>query len=146
MVRRGMTDRDRNKADPATDPATDLDQLARDWITLWQSEIAALAHDREAAETVSRLAAIWAGLAASWLRASPHDAPAARPAAAPGSAPAAAAPDAGLDAVRQLLGELAERLGGIEQRLAALERRSGPRTSGATNRGRPAKHGLKRGR
>jgi hypothetical protein len=145
MVRRGMTDRDRNEA--ADRP--DLDALARDWITLWQSEIAALAHDREAAETASRMAAIWAGLAATWLRAAPapaaapsapgaHDAPAARAADASGAASAAAAPDAGLDAVRQLLGDLAERLGGIERRLAALERG----TSGA-DRGRPAKRRLK---
>lgn len=160
MVRRDMSDRDRNddagaagqghgtRAASGPDQA-DLDSLARDWITLWQSEIAALAHDREAAETVSRLAALWAGLASSWLRAAPpsyppppyppssHEPHAAAPAAAPGAAAAAAAPDAGVAQIGELLGELAERLGGIERRLASLERGRGAEAAGAGNRGRP---------
>ena len=35
--------------------------LARDWITLWQSELAALAVDREAQETWHVLLSLWAG-------------------------------------------------------------------------------------
>jgi hypothetical protein len=129
MLRRGMTDRD--------DKAADLTALARDWITLWQSEIAALAHDREAAEATARLAAIWGGLAATWLRAAPtpREPPAARPDATAGAAPAAAAPDAGGDALGRVLGELADRLGAIEARLAALER--GARSGDRPGAGRP---------
>jgi hypothetical protein len=155
-----MTERDRNKQgqragkapneadhDGTGQDSTDLDSLARDWITLWQSEIAALAHDREAAETVARMAGIWAGLAASLLGAVPpaHE-PAAAPhaataPAAPRAAPAHAAPDAGMAALHGLLGDLAERLEGIERRLAALERRNG-----AADRARPGKRRAKPGR
>lgn len=168
MVRREMTDRDRNEDASAAgqgsgaaqrpgrpepdSPGSDtpqLESLARDWITLWQSEIAALAHDREAAETVSHLAAIWAGLAASWLRAVPpaypspsypppaHEPHAAAPSVAPGPASAAAAPDAGVAEIRDLLGELAKRLGGIERRLASLERGRNADQAGPGNRRRP---------
>jgi hypothetical protein len=125
MLRCTMADSDRTGG---------LDQLARDWITLWESELAALAHDREGAETLTRLAAIWAGSAAAWLRAAPaaqpHESQAARPDAAAGTPPAAAAPDAGEPALRDLLGSLADRLGAIETRLAALERRSVPPARG----------------
>jgi hypothetical protein len=113
----------------------DLSALARDWITLWQSEVTALASDPEAAESVARLAALWAGVAGAMLRAAPAPAAApheqaplehappvsAGPAQPPGTAPAAAAPDAGLDALVRVLGRLDDRIGGIEQRLAALE-------------------------
>ena len=114
------------------DDPGELEALARDWITLWQSEIAALAADPETAETTARLAALWAGAASAMLRPMPgaapsppgaaHD-PGSSPgtAAAPGTAPAAAAPDAGLDALLGVLGRLDERIGAIERRLAALE-------------------------
>ena len=36
---------------------------AADWITLWQSELAALAADREAQETWQAMLALWAGAA-----------------------------------------------------------------------------------
>jgi len=39
--------------------APDLRALARDWITLWQSELAATAADRELAEGWQQLAALW---------------------------------------------------------------------------------------
>lgn len=100
------------------DPGTpDLSSLARDWIELWQSEFAALAADPETAETWSRLAALWAGAAASGIAAMPRGArdernapfpgawplswPASWPPAAPWPAPAAAAPDAGGPAPRR---------------------------------------------
>ena len=41
---------------PKADDA-DLEKLAEDWISLWQSEIAGLASDREAAESWSAAAA-----------------------------------------------------------------------------------------
>src|SRR5665213_514063 len=99
-----------------------FDSLARDWITLWQSELAALAADREAQESWQAILALWAGAANAMLAAAPrtwaspgprspagprsHAGPAsappahdpadgrARTAVPPGAAPAAAAPDA----------------------------------------------------
>ena len=49
---------------PGIRPGASLHELARDWITLWQSELAALAADREAQETWQALVALWAGAAA----------------------------------------------------------------------------------
>ena len=51
----------------------DLRKLAQDWITLWQSELAGLAVDREAQETWQAMLALWAGAAAAMLRAMPRD-------------------------------------------------------------------------
>lgn len=125
----------------------DLDSLARDWITLWQSELAALATDREAQETWIRLLALWAGFASAGLRAAPRSAAEDEPflAGAPeatGPAPARAAPDArGTEAngpagspAEPLLAAILERLDAIERRLAALE--SAPRRDPTP--GRPA--------
>ena len=50
----------------------DLRKLAQDWITLWQSELAGLAVDREAQETWQAMLALWAGAAAAMLRAMPR--------------------------------------------------------------------------
>ncbi|WP_237217610.1 hypothetical protein, partial [Falsiroseomonas oryziterrae] len=50
-------------------PGDELDRLAEDWITLWQTEIAALAADREAAEAWAAAASAWAALGAAWMRA-----------------------------------------------------------------------------
>lgn len=44
---------DRPKAEDA-----EVERLAEDWITLWQSEIAALAADREAAEAWSEIGSV----------------------------------------------------------------------------------------
>ena len=58
-----MTAGDRSDP-PPSDPAGEaLQELARDWITLWQSELAALAVDREAQETWHVLLSLWAGAA-----------------------------------------------------------------------------------
>jgi hypothetical protein len=107
------------------DPVADLQQLARDWITLWQSELAATAVDREAQEGVQTLLAMWAGAAGAMLSAMPrsHDAGpfGARAPAAPRPAAAAAAPDA-RDAEIERLGRL---VGELERRLAELERKGG---------------------
>ena len=53
----------------------DLQELARDWITLWQSELAALAADREAQESWQAMMSLWAGAAAAMLNAMPRAAP-----------------------------------------------------------------------
>jgi hypothetical protein len=114
---------------PDPDPA-ELEQLAEDWITLWQSEIAAFAADREAAEAWAAATAAWAALGAAWLRAAaappfgrpapswPHDGAVSttRPPPSPsppdaGGGPRDARPDDGLR----------DRLAELERRLADLE-------------------------
>jgi hypothetical protein len=105
------------------DPA-DLDpqELARDWITLWQSELAALSVDQEAQESWQALLGLWANAAGAMLQATkwttPDGAPGAWAAAAPRAAAAAAAPDLGADEVERLARRVAE----LERRLAELER------------------------
>lgn len=117
--------------DGAEESGAELDQLARDWITLWQSELAALASDTEAVEAWTRLLSLWAGAAAAGLRMAPradavHDPYAARSAPPPRAAAAGAPSDAGGvagdggrgDAV---LARILDRLDAIERRIAALE-------------------------
>lgn len=137
----------RAHAEPA-----DLAGLARDWIELWQSEVTALAADPETAETWARLAALWAGAAASGIAAMPrgaageHRAPFQPPWVAawapqpPRPAPASAAPGAGGDAPRRgaerpdagpLLERVLDRLEAIERRLAAIEQRALDERAGA---------------
>jgi hypothetical protein len=131
--------------------APDLASLARDWIELWQSELAALAADPETAETWARLAALWAGWAASGLAAWPRGAgnerfavppPGHAAAGFPGSAqtprpsPAPAPPDSGPAPSHRLLERILERLDSIERRLSALEERRGRGAAGGTARRR----------
>ena len=66
-----MAGSDRSTPPPGMD-GEDLHDLARDWITLWQSELAALAADREAQETWRVLLSMWAGAAGALLRAMPR--------------------------------------------------------------------------
>ena len=108
-----------------------LESWARDWITLWQSELTAMAADRELREGWGTLMALWAKAATSAAsqmagaaalnrppvpherssRSAPAD-DAARP------APGAAAPDAGGDEVERLH----RRIAALEERLRAIER------------------------
>jgi hypothetical protein len=107
--------------------APDLRALARDWITLWQSELAALAVDREAQETWHTMLALWAGAAGAMLTAAPRERPGrgaprhagghAGPAASPGTAPAAAAPDPRDAEIERLARHVRE----LEARLAEIE-------------------------
>src|ERR1039458_8961722 len=53
-------------------PLPDLQALARDWVTLWQSELAAIAADREAQESWQAIVALWAGAAGAMLAAAPR--------------------------------------------------------------------------
>jgi hypothetical protein len=94
--------------------------VARDWITLWQSELSALAADRELHEALQRLAAIWGRAGQAMIAAGPADGPAggAGPAAPARPAAAAAAPDA-RDAELERLRHRVEQL---ERRIAELER------------------------
>jgi hypothetical protein len=106
----------------------DLQSLARDWITLWQSELVAIAVDRESLETWETLFPLWAGIAGALLQRPPLDgsdgAAGVKPArhgVSPRPAPAAAASDP-RDAE---VGGLARRLAELERRLAAIERGAG---------------------
>jgi hypothetical protein len=100
-------------------------KLAQDWITLWQSELSAMAADPEIRESWQTIMALWAGTMSSLVRGLPrdqgHDASGRRPGAADASraAAAAAAPvarDAEID-------RLARHVAALEQRLAELDRR-----------------------
>jgi uncharacterized protein YceH (UPF0502 family) len=123
-----MTAGDRSDPPPGDAAGADLHDLARDWITLWQSELAALAVDREAQETWHVLLSLWAGAAGNMINGlsrgladepAGHGRRAAGPAAAPRSAPVAAAPDprdAEVEQLRERVAELERRLAGLEQR------------------------------
>ena len=89
-----MSDGTEGGQGPAAPP--DLAALARDWITLWQSELAALAADREAQEMSEAVLALWAGMAGSLLAAVPRARGPGMEAPAPGFGldPESAAPDA----------------------------------------------------
>jgi hypothetical protein len=105
-------------------PTRDPRDLARDWVTLWQSEVAAVAVDREAQESVQALAALWANAASAFLAAMPDGFFPPGPGgahAAPRAAPAAAAPDPRDAQLARLAGRIAE----LERRIADLERRRG---------------------
>jgi len=123
----------------------DLHRLAQDWITLWQSELTAMAADREMQETWQATIGLWAAFATAMVKAMPpsssspkspsppeaHDpalvrragesgaGSAARAADAARSTPAAAAPDPRNAEVKRL----GRHIAALEARLAELERR-----------------------
>jgi uncharacterized protein YceH (UPF0502 family) len=106
--------------------------VARDWITLWQSELTAAAADRELQETWQTLAGLWAGVAGAMLRQMPRGTADGRSgsSAPPGSAGAApparaAAAAAAPDARDAEIDRLARRVADLEQRLANIERGDG---------------------
>jgi len=97
------------------------DRLAEDWVALWQSELTAMAADRELRESWAALVALWAGTATSALgalRAAHDTARTPIPLQPARPAPAAAASQPGLDEIERLNRRVAE----LEQRLAAFER------------------------
>lgn len=109
------------------DAEADLAKLARDWITLWQSELTALTQDREWREAWSGLMTLWAGAATATINTTNalvrHESPRrTRPDGAPRPTPHPASSDAGSDAVERLNRRIAE----LEARLAALERDGRP--------------------
>jgi len=98
------------------------DKLAEDWVSLWQSELTAMAADRELRESFMAMVTLWGATATSTLAAlrTPHESPfrKAPPPQPPGPPSAAAAPVARLDEIEQLHRRIAE----LEQRLALFER------------------------
>lgn len=118
---------DKHETEPPDEQAR-LAGLARDWIALWQSELAAMAQDRELREAWSGLLALWAGSATAAINAAGalarHDPPARHPRPDGTTRPPAhpVPPDAGRDAIERLNRRIAE----LEARLAALERDGGP--------------------
>lgn len=106
------------------------EQLAKDLLTLWQSELTALAVDREIQEGWTRLVQLWAHIASVAASLLPHDAApgGTAPAQPPWPAAADAASGAGLAETRRLLRRIAE----LEQQLAEhVERERAARPAGA---------------
>jgi hypothetical protein len=106
--------------------------MVQDWITIWQSELSAVAADREVQQAWSKLVAMWAAnarAAAAFLppgpyQASPRDGSSGRPRPEPPArpAPAAAASDAGQhEAESCIIERLARRVEELERRLAELD-------------------------
>ena len=108
--------------------ATDLRAVAEDWITIVQSELAALATDREAGEIAKTMLAIWAKAATAMVAGD------AGPAGSPRAAPAAAASAAGRDE----LAALHRRIDELERLVAELGQRN-PGSAGKPAGGRKSR-------
>jgi hypothetical protein len=106
--------------------------LLQDWQTIWQSELAAMAVDREAASLVASMAKSWADMAtvmqaaakgmADGGKSTDDAAPVAPQRPAPRAAAAADASGAGSAEIAKLHRRVAE----LERRLAEADRRDGP--------------------
>ena len=113
-----MTNGEKKPPDAATSTLKSVGSaMLEDWISIWESELAALATDREGRERWKSLVSQWAvqaRAAAAWMDG--FDASPGRPAgpgAQAGTAPAAASPDPRDDAIAQL----ARRVEELERRL-----------------------------
>jgi hypothetical protein len=97
------------------------EKLAEDWVTLWRSELTAMAADRELRESWTAMVALWSATAtsATAMFNPRHDTPGtADPAQPPRPSSPPAAPVPGLDEIERLNRRVAE----LERRLAALQR------------------------
>ena len=119
----GRTDTDCPDGEAPTQP--DPRDLVRDWITVWQSELAAIATDREMRENWQAAAGAWVGLASAIMCApSPSPPPAHDPAprsAGTADATGPAAPAAAPDARDAEIERLGRHVAALESRLAAIE-------------------------
>jgi len=118
----------------------DLADLAEDWIALWQSELSALATDRETQENWHTLLALWGSAASIWLRtmsfgradAKSRPTPSRAPTATTRAPAPAAAPDVRDVEIDRLHSCIAE----LERRLADVERRAGKPATDRRSTGR----------
>jgi hypothetical protein len=111
-------------------------KLAEDWITLWQSELTAMAADPEMRESWQTIMTLWAGTMSAMLRGPlGHTAPRAPHAerhdrtgrqTGPHDAPRAAPAVAASDARDAEIERLARHVATLERRLADLERGGDP--------------------
>jgi hypothetical protein len=111
--------------DRAASDLPDPRKLAQDWITLWQSELSAMAADPELRESWQTIMALWAGTMAAVVRGLPrapgaHD-HAGRPAGTADAARTTAAAAAS-DARDAEIERLARHVATLERRLADIER------------------------
>jgi hypothetical protein len=114
---------------PRESDLPDPRKLAQDWITLWQSEISAMAADPEMRESWQTMMALWAGIMSTMVRVMPraterHERAGGQPRTtdAPRTPSAAAAPD-----TRDVeIERLARHVAILERRLADLERGGDP--------------------
>jgi hypothetical protein len=95
------------------------DKLAKDLVAMWQSELTAMAADRELRETWAATMVLWAQAAYAAAALLPHErnpAGSSRTAEPPRPPAVAAAPQPGLAEIEQLNSRIAE----LEQRLASF--------------------------
>jgi hypothetical protein len=118
-----------NSEPPRTDglDLPDPRKLAQDWITLWQSEISAMAADPEIRESWQTVMAFWAGTMSTVLRSLPREQNARRYDSAPGrpgapESPWAATTASAPDTRDAEIERLAHHVAALERRLAELER------------------------
>lgn len=131
--------REETKETKAEGEPPGIEALARRFLDLWQSHVAAFAADPETNHVLGRLMAAQLGAAEQFVkavrpapRADGHE-PGDHGAAAARAAPAAAPPPGG----ERDLAELARRLAACEERLARLEQR--PRSRGRSPQKRARK-------
>jgi hypothetical protein len=128
QARPNPCDGDPHQTAPMDMPDPDPRKLAQDWITLWQSELSAMAADPEIRESWQTFMALWAGAMTTMLRGMPREPKAARhdgsgqgPAAAADATRASAA-DAAPDSRDVEIERLARHVAALERRLADLTR------------------------
>lgn len=133
---------DTSSTEDAVPAERSIADLAKDWIGLWQSELAALMTDREAQENWQAMLALWSGAASTMFRPMPNaeadgarrqpQSPGPKRPAAPAAAPDVR--DAEIDRLSRCIAEL-------ERRLADVERRTGQH---AADRRKPDRAGRQR--
>ena len=148
------TDQDTSTPGTGSSPRPDPDmpdprKLAQDWITLWQSELSAMAADPEMRESWQTMMALWAGAVSAMIREMPR-AQAAGGRDGPGGqagttdAPRAPPPAAALDARDAEIERLARHVALLEHRLAELERGRDPGVDSTRSPGSTSSPGSKR--
>ena len=105
---------------PPKDNGAGWRDAARDWVTIWQSEMAALAEDREALETWGDMVDGWARMAEAMIDSMPDGGSGDGLPRSPAPA-GAAAPPVAPDPRDAELARLAERVAELERRLAGVE-------------------------